>query len=105
MLECNYTKGKGHEMATMCKYKVGYIAKDGTNRAFGFKSDRKMIVSARNRSGYGLSFGHPWCEDMAKAISKFMQSDSTMKRCGGIKRYRYAMNVDTGQFVEAEYIV
>lgn len=89
----------------MQRYKVGYVAKDGSNRAFTFKSDRKMIVSARNRSRDGIGFGNPWQQDMAKAIRAFMDGDSTMKRCGGIKKYRYVMNVDTGQFEQTEYII
>lgn len=87
------------------RYKVGYIAKDGSSRAFGFNSDRKMIVSSRDRSYSGASFGVPWREDMNKAIEKFMHEDSTMKRCGGIERFRYVMNVDTGQVIETSCII
>lgn len=89
----------------MHKYKVGYIAKDGSNRVFTFKSDRKMIVSSRNRSDFEFSFGIPWRRDMNKAIAELEYRDSIMKRCGGIEKFRYVENVDTGQFVETTYII
>lgn len=81
-------------------FKIKYIAKDGTFCSYTFKSDRKMCVSARGRSGNGRDFGFPWLEDATKAKQHIMQDeDSTMHAHGGVKRWVSALDMTTGFLV------
>lgn len=77
------------------KYKVKYIAKDGTPCSYTFKSSRRMCVSAHGRSGGGRDFGYPWRMDAAK----MKDEGSAMRMHGGVRRWTSVLDMTTGHSV------
>lgn len=73
-------------------YKVSYIAKDGTNRFFTFKSNHKIVNGNRiNLNSNPLLF-----EISAQFRERNNNPKSAMAKHGGSKKLTRITNIDTG---------
>lgn len=77
----------------MAKYKVGYMAEDGTKCSFTMESNRRIGHTTYNNTPCCT----PILEDViAKRDEIMKREDSAMKRHGGYKYLRYIKNTSTG---------